>query len=116
MLQGGQISAVYAFDAENQYIGQASNHLVKSGGDYTFTIDQSTASLQSGYISVANNNDGTCIAWITVAQHDGSDSNGAWTGDIGKECGQRWYPSDQKAGKITDENGAVVDYMPACKT
>lgn len=107
---------MYAYGRDNEYIGQSENHVVKKADDYSFTIDQNSAGYQAGYISVANDNDGTCIAWITVRQHDDTETGGAWTGDIGKECGQRWYPSNQLAGKVTDENGEKVDYAPACET
>ena len=106
---------MYAYGREHEYIGQSDNHVVREGDDHTFTVDQHSAGMQAGYISVANNNDGTCVAWIVVSQHDGSDTNGAWTGDVGKECGQRWYPSNQHAGTVTDDNGQKSDYIPACK-
>ena len=60
-------------------------------------------------MSLAATNDAVCIAWVSVLQSDGSTS-GAWTGDIGKACGQSWYHSNQQAGKL--KNGTA--YTPAC--
>lgn len=68
--------------------------------------------MRAEYISVSNNNDATCIAWIAVQQFDKT-SGGAWTGDIGYNCGQTWYNSVESAGKFHDEDGGG-DYIPKC--
>lgn len=113
--QGGQISAVYAYNNENEYLGKSSNNYVGDGDTHTFTVDQGSGSAQAGYISVANNNDGTCVAWITVDQKDAT-QGGAWTGDIGRMCGQRWFASIEQAGVYEDSNGEEQVYRPACET
>jgi hypothetical protein len=110
--QGGSISHVYAFDERNGYAGQSDGCDIDSGGICTKTVDQSVAGRRAGYIAVANNNDATCIAWITVSQFDGT-RGGAWTGDIGYQCGQDWYNSLEPAGRLTDEQGGG-EYIPKC--
>lgn len=76
------------------------------------TVDQSVAGRRAGYISVSNNDDATCIAWITVQQPDNT-QGGAWTGDVGYQCGQRWYNSVEPAGRLKDEQGGG-EYVPKC--
>lgn len=81
-------------------------------------VDQSEAGLRAGYIAISNNNDATCISWITVKQFDNS-FGGAWTGDIGRACGQDWYPSVEPAGRYKkdgdgDKEYTGDEYVPAC--
>jgi hypothetical protein len=66
--------------------------------------------VQSTYVGIANDDDATCISWITVEQRDNA-PGGAWTGDIGASCGQRSYPGNQPAGYLPDG----TDYVPQCK-
>ncbi|CAE7195967.1 hypothetical protein CFE70_007679 [Pyrenophora teres f. teres 0-1] len=107
---GGSINKIYAFDTRNGYSGQSGGCQIDSGGICTKTVDQSVGGRQAGYISVSNNNDATCIAWITVVQFDNTPP-GAWTGDIGWKCGQRWYNSVESAGRLKDED---KEYIPKC--
>ena len=109
--QGGQIQAVYGYNKNNEYIGKSTNHLVKDGDVHTFTLDQYSPGVQAEYISLSNWNDGTCVAWVAVNMKDTS-QGGVWTGDIGRECGQRWHDSGQTAGQYPDGS----DYIPACKS
>lgn len=109
---GGSIDKIYAFDTRNGYAGQADGCQIDSGGICTKTVDQSVGGRRAGYISVSNNDDATCIAWITVQQFDDT-QGGAWTGDIGWQCGQRWYNSVESAGRLTDEQGGG-EYVPKC--
>ncbi|OAK98030.1 hypothetical protein IQ06DRAFT_226338 [Phaeosphaeriaceae sp. SRC1lsM3a] len=114
----GSINKIYAFDERNGYAGETGGCNVDSGGICTKVVDQSTAGRRAGYVSISNNNDATCIAWITVKQFDGS-FGGAWTGDLGKACGQSWYASVEPAGRYKKEgdgpDAATGDeYVPAC--
>lgn len=79
------------------------------------TVDQSTPGLRAEYIAVSNNNDATCIAWITVQQFDDT-RGGAWTGDIGSSCGQASHYSEESAGKLKNDDGSYsdTDYTPRC--
>jgi hypothetical protein len=53
-------------------------------GDYiSFTVDQDVPGVQGQYIGIQNSKDATCVAWITVQEHD-STPDGVWTGDIGR--------------------------------
>lgn len=54
--------------------------------------------------------DAVCIAWITVHMHDSTDG-GSWTGDIGYNCDQKWYPQSESAGNLPDGGGK---YIPHC--
>lgn len=38
---------------------------------------------------------------------------GAWTGDIGAECGQDWYEQNEKAGYLDKDQKEA--YIPRCK-
>jgi hypothetical protein len=114
LLQGGQISAVYAYNNENEYLGKSDNNYVGDGDTHTFTVGQGSESAQGGYISLANDNDGTCVAWVTVQPADKTDG-GAWSGDVGRECGERWFASIEQAGTYKDEDGEEQEYRPACK-
>lgn len=80
------------------------------GDSVTFTIDQSSPGEQASFVGISNAADATCISWIAVGQRDDT-PGGAWTGDIGAECLQRWHVGNQKAGKFKDSN---VDYIPRC--
>lgn len=88
---------------------------MRDGDTHAFIVDQGSASSQAGYVSIANNNDGTCVAWVTVDQKDAT-QGGAWTGDIGRMCGQRWFASIEQAGSYNDTNGEKQVYTPACET
>ncbi|THW90562.1 hypothetical protein D6D15_04485 [Aureobasidium pullulans] len=107
---GGKISAVYGFNTFNEFIGQADGQKVAEGDSVTFTIDQSSPGEQASFVGISNAADATCISWIAVGQRDNT-PGGAWTGDIGAECLQRWHVGNQKAGKFKDSN---VDYIPRC--
>ncbi|KAL2026277.1 hypothetical protein VTO58DRAFT_103461 [Aureobasidium pullulans] len=107
---GVKISAVYGFNTFNEFIGQADGQKVAEGDSVTFTIDQSSPGEQASFVGISNAADATCISWIAVGQRDNT-PDGAWTGDIGAECLQRWHVGNQKAGKFKDSN---VDYIPRC--
>ncbi|KAF2795472.1 hypothetical protein K505DRAFT_360120 [Melanomma pulvis-pyrius CBS 109.77] len=109
---GGSINHVYAFDVRNGYAGQADGCHIDSGGICDMTIDQPVSGRRAGYISISNDNDATCIAWVTVQQFDGTRS-GAWTGDVGYACGQTWYNSVEVAGTLSEEQGGG-NYIPKC--
>ena len=81
-------------------------------------VDQSEAGRRAGYISISNNNDATCVVWITVKQYDDA-FGGAWTGDIGRACGQSWYASVEPTGRHKaegdgDDEFTGDEYVPAC--
>jgi hypothetical protein len=95
-------------------MGQSKGCKIGSGGVCEKIIEQPTYGVRAGYIGVSNNNDATCIAWITVEQSDDSTS-GAWTGDIGYQCGQAWYNSVEPAGKLKVGDKYTGDtYIPKC--
>jgi len=105
----GSINKVYSFSQVNGYQGQADGCDIGSGGICDRTIDAGVGGQRAKYVSISNNDDATCIAWITVTQFDGT-FGGAWTGDIGSVCGQSWYESVEVAGRL-DDGG---DYVPRC--
>ncbi|KAK5122729.1 hypothetical protein LTR85_003644 [Meristemomyces frigidus] len=106
---GGKISAVYAFDDQNDYLGNSGSAKMGAGDYATVTVAQSNPGRQGSYISLSNTNDAVCIAWVTVTQNDGT-ASGAWTGDIGYNCGQHWYYGNQNAGSLPDGD----NYVPLC--
>ncbi|KAK7432958.1 hypothetical protein QQZ08_000429 [Neonectria magnoliae] len=52
--------------------------------------------------------------WIRAGNggDDDPDSGGAWTGDIGYECGQNWYANKEPAGYLGEEE--EEEYIPKC--
>ncbi|THX91240.1 hypothetical protein D6D08_03297 [Aureobasidium pullulans] len=108
--QGGKISKVYAYNSQNVQLGTAGSQTMAGNADYlTYTVDQDVPGAQGQYVGIQNGNDATCIAWITVKMFDNS-LGGAWTGDIGRSCGQSWFESQEVAGQL--EDGSV--YRPSC--
>ncbi|GIZ49754.1 hypothetical protein CKM354_001278100 [Cercospora kikuchii] len=107
---GGNIRGIWAFNYFNQLIGQSDGGNIDDGASVKFVIDQETPTVQSDYVSIGNSDDGTCISWISVSQLDSNKYGGGWTGDIGAECGQRWYMGGQSAGELP--NGEP--YVPRC--
>ncbi|CAK1367923.1 hypothetical protein CB0940_11364 [Cercospora beticola] len=106
---GGRIQSIWAFDGSNSLIGQSDGGKLDEGAYDAFTIGQDNPAKLAEYISLGNSDDGTCISWIKVSQVDNSPGN-VWTGDVGAECGQRWYMGGQSAGRLP--NGDT--YMPRC--
>ncbi|KAI4690666.1 uncharacterized protein J4E88_002138 [Alternaria novae-zelandiae] len=105
----GSINKVYSYSQANGYQGQADGCDIGNGGICDVIIDAGVPGQRAVYVSVSNNNDATCIAWIIVQQRDGT-FPGAWTGDIGAACGQSWYEQIEVAGKQPDGS----DYVPRC--
>ncbi|KAK3180621.1 hypothetical protein K4F52_008087 [Lecanicillium sp. MT-2017a] len=105
----GTIDAIYAWDINNNYLGQSGGSYIKEGDIHDFIIDQDSGGTRSEYVGLAAANNALCIAWITVSQLDNT-RGGAWTGDIGYNCGNDWYPSTEPAGKL--DNGDR--YIPYC--
>ncbi|KAF2999896.1 hypothetical protein E8E13_008461 [Curvularia kusanoi] len=118
---GGSINNIYAFNEHNGYADETGGCDTGSGGVCDVIVDQSSeseAGRRASYISISNNDDATCIAWTTAKQFDES-FGGAWTGDIGKSCGQSWYASVEPAGRYkADGDGPDEstgdEYVPAC--
>ncbi|KAK4504568.1 hypothetical protein PRZ48_005484 [Zasmidium cellare] len=98
----GGIDGVYAYDYNNAYIGRAQGGFIDVGGVLEVTVRQDTPGIQTDFLSVSATKDAPCISWISVSQYDGS-PGGAWTGDIGKACGDYWYHAGgQEAGTFAD--------------
>ncbi|GIZ45869.1 hypothetical protein CKM354_000901700 [Cercospora kikuchii] len=106
----GTISAAFGYNSGNQFIGQSSGTFVDNGGVAKVVIDQRVSGQQATFVSLAAGNDGICISWIAVGFVDDTEG-GAWTGDIGKECGQRWTFGKESAGTIPNGGG---EYVPHC--
>ncbi|KAB5576372.1 hypothetical protein GE09DRAFT_1266116 [Coniochaeta sp. 2T2.1] len=107
---GGQISGVYGWDINNNYLGQSKGGKVDDSDVGTFTIDQFTAGTRGDFIGVSADDDAACISWITVAEYDGT-TGGAWTGDVGYNCGHHWYHQTESAGTLKD---SMDPYIPMC--
>ena len=111
---GGGITSVYGFDVHNDYLGSSKSGSIKTSMSADFTIAQAFDDRQAEYISVAGSDDAVCISWVSVSQHDGSDG-GAWTGDIGYQCGESWYHGNQSPGHFKNPDGSAGDkYWPMC--
>jgi hypothetical protein len=77
----------------------------------TLTIDSFSPGSRADYIGVAIEKNAVCVAWITVSMKDET-PGGAWTGDIGYQCGQNWYLNTEMAGYIDKEK--KIEYIPRC--
>ncbi|EHK18047.1 uncharacterized protein TRIVIDRAFT_67261 [Trichoderma virens Gv29-8] len=107
----GNIAAVYAWDQSHNYMGKSNGgQYIKEGDFGDFVMDQFVDGKRIGYAAVTADKDAVCIAWITITMNDGT-PKGAWTGDIGSDCGQAWYPSNEIAGTLKDSNES---YFPRC--
>lgn len=103
---------MYAFTVPNTYSGQSGGCHIGPGGTCDLVVDQSVGSRLAAYIGISNNDDATCIAWISVQQFDNT-YGGTWTSDVGYSCGQHWYESNELAGRYKDEDGGS-QCIPEC--
>ncbi|RSL61019.1 hypothetical protein CEP54_006481 [Fusarium duplospermum] len=108
---GGEVSAAYAWDFENNYLGRADGDSMELGGIVETMIDSFSGGSRAEYIGISVADDAVCVAWITVAQFDKT-KGGAWTGDIGYECGQSWYANKEAAGYLGKDEDE--EYIPKC--
>ncbi|KAI9172760.1 Non-reducing end alpha-L-arabinofuranosidase BoGH43A [Paramyrothecium foliicola] len=106
----GYISAGYAWDVENYYLGMSEGTDIEAGGYKTIVVDQESGGAQAAYVGISAGDNAVCVAWIAVTQLDLT-KGGAWTGDIGYNCDQHWYEQNQVAGTI-EETGE--EYVPKC--
>ncbi|KAK7425868.1 hypothetical protein QQZ08_007582 [Neonectria magnoliae] len=107
----GDVSAAYAWDTNNNYLGQADGDHVEVGDVADLTIDSFSPGSRAEYVGVSVGDNAVCIAWVTVSMYDGTDG-GSWTGDIGYQCGQNWYEQDEMAGYLDEEQ--KQEYIPRC--
>lgn len=108
---GGKVTASYAWDFANNYLGRGVGGSMEPGGIVDTVIDSFSNGARAEYIGVSVANDAVCVAWVTVSQFDKT-NGGAWTGDIGYECGQSWYASGEMAGYLNEEE--TEEYIPRC--
>ncbi|PVH76724.1 hypothetical protein DL98DRAFT_640301 [Cadophora sp. DSE1049] len=111
----GNLAAVYAWDTNNNYLGQGAGQDIAAGDAPTITVDQSSPGTRAEYVGLSGGDDAICIAWVTVAQKDET-LGGRWTGDVGHSCGQNWYEQAEFAGYI-DKDGPQTDenkFIPHC--
>ncbi|KAK0128776.1 hypothetical protein ONS95_000727 [Cadophora gregata] len=106
---GGKIAATYGWSSQNDYLGQSDSGSMGNAGFSDFIVDSYEPGTVAAYVGVASDDDGVCIAWITDKQLDDT-AGGAWTGDIGKQCGQVVYYQAEHAGRLPDGG----DYYPWC--
>lgn len=109
--QGGEVSAAYAWDMDNSYLGRGDGGSMKQGGIVDTMIDSFSNGARAEYAGISVARDAVCVAWISVRQFDNT-PGGAWTGDIGYECGQAWYANKEKAGYLDEDQ--TEDYIPRC--
>ncbi|PKK52751.1 hypothetical protein CI102_2487 [Trichoderma harzianum] len=106
----GNIGAVFAWDNNNNYRGKSKGKHIGEGSFEDIILSQFQHGRRLEYVAVAADEDAVCIAWIGVTMEDGT-PNGAWTGDIGSECGQAWYHSNEVGGYFKDTQKR---YIPRC--
>jgi len=84
---------------------------MEQGGIVDTVIDSFSNGARAEYAGISVARDAVCVAWISVSQYDNT-PGGAWTGDIGYECGQAWYANKEKAGYLDEDQ--KEDYIPRC--
>lgn len=84
---------------------------MEQGGVVDTVIDSFSGGARAEYIGISVARDAVCVAWISVKQFDQT-TGGAWTGDIGYECGQAWYANKEMAGYVDDDE--TEEYIPRC--
>ncbi|KFY35171.1 hypothetical protein V494_06143 [Pseudogymnoascus sp. VKM F-4513 (FW-928)] len=109
----GNIEAAYAWEINNNYLGQSDGSHIEVGGTADLTIDSFSPGSRADYAGISVTDNALCVSWITVTQFD-STKGGAWTGDIGYNCGQNWYMQTESAGYIDPDANPKVDYIPRC--
>jgi hypothetical protein len=108
---GGEVSAAYAWNFDNNYLGRGDGGSMEQGGIVDTVIDSFSNGARAEYAGISVARDAVCVAWISVSQYDNT-PGGAWTGDIGYECGQAWYANKEKAGYLDEDQ--KEDYIPRC--
>lgn len=108
--QDGDVGGVYAWDTNKEYRGKADGAHLEAGDIHDFLVAQDSGGARAEYVGVSGGKDAVCVAWISVKMFDDT-PGGAWTGDIGYNCGQDWYAQAEKAGNLKDGGG---DYIPHC--
>lgn len=106
---------MYAWDTNNNYLGQGDGADIAAGDVYDVTVGQSVGGIRAEYIGLSGGDDAICIAWVTVNMKD-STVGGAWNGDIGYSCGQSWYAQAELAGYL-DKDGPrdeSNEFRPHC--
>lgn len=111
LTQDGDISHAYAWDFGNNYLGQADGAHLEIGDAATLTIDSFSSGSRADYIGVAADKNAVCISWISVTMFDET-PGGAWTGDVGYQCGQNWYEQGEMAGYMDKDQ--KEEYIPKC--
>lgn len=99
---GGPAPNLALFDANGNRIGFKSgvgHGKLKSGRAMTIAVVPSDEdnNIPPEYLSIsASGPDALCIAWVALTGPN--DEHWTWNGEIGKACGQPWYPSVQPMG------------------
>lgn len=134
---GGKIKDVQAYDAFNRKLGDtgckgtlvlsksltvvptvanssslAAAKKIRDGGLWISHLPDKDYGVQVDFMSVeADEKDALCISWITLTNYGNLDAaGGLWNGDIGRACGETWYPGNQIAGAHKDGS----KWRPAC--
>lgn len=84
---------------------------MEQGGVVDTVIESLSNAARAEYIGISVAKDAVCVAWIGVSQYDNI-AGGAWTGDIGYECGQAWYANKEMAGYLDEDD--KEEYTPKC--
>ncbi|KAF2763110.1 hypothetical protein EJ05DRAFT_506744 [Pseudovirgaria hyperparasitica] len=109
---GGRIDGVWTYNALDERRGTAKGSNIGAADYHDFSIESPVWGELANYVNVKAGNDAVCIAWIGVTQKDGSDSDGAWNGDIGAACGQSWFHQYEVAGRCDDCKDGL--FIPRC--
>ncbi|KAJ4007426.1 hypothetical protein NW752_007593 [Fusarium irregulare] len=108
---GGEVSAAYAWDFDNNYLGRGDGGFMEQGGVVDTVIGSFSNAARAEYVGISVVKDAVCVAWIGVSQYDNI-AGGVWTGDIGYECGQAWYANKEMAGYLDEDE--KEEYFPRC--
>ncbi|KAG5926210.1 hypothetical protein E4U42_003531 [Claviceps africana] len=108
----GQAPAVHLYNDLGDWLGSSKNSRVYCPSGETCDVRVGGALQQVPYTVFEANDDGVCLAYITVSWHDGTQY--AWTGNYARYCNHPWYYSDiyVKNNKVPDDG--TIDSKLAC--
>lgn len=113
----GPLPAVVAFDENKKYIGASDWSRdfanIGSGGYADIWVSQKKGpGRQATYLQILGQNDGICIAYISLLWGDGTPRG--WLGDMGQACGKRWYYSNIVVGDNDHRPCQYHHRQPTC--
>ncbi|KAF2232758.1 hypothetical protein EV356DRAFT_517107 [Viridothelium virens] len=104
---GGKVPHIGLAGNSGNWLGvkKSNGHTIDDGNFADIDVDQGDSNESPAYVVVAaGGNDALCISYIAIT--DPAKNQQAWVGDVGYQCGARWYYSSAIFGSS--------NYQPRC--